>query len=206
MSSISTVILRNKWQWLFYTKSLTATVLIHSQWRWLGFLYTASNGECFMQSHCRRPFSIQSQWRRLFLHNKHIILHVNHGCLELIKMSILVKQKQKRLDIYIFELFSLSHNINMDCKWDTRLSIFNKASLNNCSQYFINSLIYLDLRVSNTSDKFLRVRSFKWMLYKCLFDKHFIITFKLFVLPIFNECTRWELLPLLVWYAPHYHF
>jgi hypothetical protein len=62
-------------------------------------------------------------------------------------------------------------NINMDCKWDTRLSIFNKASLNNCSQYFINILIYLDLRVSNTSDKFLRVRSFKWMLYACLLCK-----------------------------------
>ena len=80
--------------------------------------------------------------------------------------------KQKRLDIYIFEFFSLSYNINMDCKWDTRLSIFNKASLNNCSQYFINILIYLDLRVSNTSDKFLRVRSFKWMLYASLLCKN----------------------------------
>jgi hypothetical protein len=79
--------------------------------------------------------------------------------------------KQKRLDIYIFELFSLSHNINMDCKWDTRLSIFNQASLNNCTKYFINILIYLHLRVSNTSDKFLRVRSFKWMLYTCLLCK-----------------------------------
>lgn len=127
MSSISTVILRNKWQWLFYTKSLTATVLIHSQWRWLGFLYTASNGECFMQSHCRRPFSIQSQWRRLFLHNKH--LYNIHLKLRTLK--------------------------NLSDVFDTLRSRYIKLFIKYCEQLFKLALLKIDNLVSHLQSIFI---------------------------------------------------
>jgi hypothetical protein len=114
------------------------------------FSYTASNGECFMQSHCRRPFSIQSQWRWLSLHNKHVYsIHLKLRTLKnLSDVFDTLRWRYIKIFIkYFVQLFKLAW-LKIDNLVSHLQSIFILWDKENNSNMYISNLFCLLLKYS----------------------------------------------------------